>query len=176
MEIGDMAIVLKLNTPINLRYVRRTQLSSVSKMSGTTTCIFCKILAGDEPGEILYQDESVAVLKDIKPAAKYHYLAIPKKHIDNIHKLSTLSDYKDLVKKLVDCGKRVLQENGGDLNDIRLGFHCPPFNSISHLHLHIISPASEMSFITGIVFKPNSWWFQSVDQILAKLSNGNNKL
>lgn len=66
------------------------------------------------------------------------------------------------MEKLIENGKRVLQENGGDLNDIRLGFHLPPFNSISHLHLHIISPVSQMSFLNRGIFKPNTLWFASV--------------
>lgn len=70
--------------------------------------------------------------------------------------------YLFLVDKLIYNGKKVLQDNGGDINDIRIGFHCPPFNSIAHLHLHVISPVSEMSILSRIIFKPNTWWFQSV--------------
>nr|XP_023015929.1 histidine triad nucleotide-binding protein 3-like [Leptinotarsa decemlineata] len=138
-------------------------------MTNTVNCVFCKIIAGDMPGEILYQDSDVVVIEDIKPAARHHYLAIPREHIDNVNKLSTL-DHKTLVGKLVECGKKSIGENGGDLNDIRIGFHCPPFNSISHLHLHIISPASQMNFFSRLVFKPNTWWFQAVEEVLVKLS------
>ena len=59
-------------------------------------------------------------------------------------------------------GKEVLIEKGGDVNDVRLGFHLPPFNSVSHLHLHVLSPASEISLIGRLIFRPNSWWFSSV--------------
>jgi hypothetical protein len=44
----------------------------------------------------------------------------------------------------------------------RFGFHYPPFNSIHHLHLHAISPASSMSFVSRLIFRPDSWWFVSV--------------
>jgi hypothetical protein len=44
----------------------------------------------------------------------------------------------------------------------RLGFHYPPFNSVQHLHLHAISPASSMSFVSRLIFRPGSWWFVSV--------------
>lgn len=70
---------------------------------------------------------------------------------------------------MVQIGKKVLEDNGGDVNDVRLGFHCPPFNSISHLHLHVISPASEMGFFSRLVFKPNTYWFQCVRNILSLL-------
>lgn len=44
----------------------------------------------------------------------------------------------------------------------RFGFHYPPFNSIQHLHLHAISPASSMSFVSRIIFRPDSLWFVTV--------------
>lgn len=67
---------------------------------------------------------------------------------------------------MIDIGKNVLRENGGDVNDILLGFHRPPFNSVGHLHLHIISPASQMTFLSRLIFKPNSWWFEQVSILL----------
>lgn len=63
---------------------------------------------------------------------------------------------------MVDTAKRVLEGLGGDLKDVRLGFHCPPFNSIKHLHLHCLSPVENMSFLHKLMFRPNSWWFSSV--------------
>ncbi|KAJ8915762.1 hypothetical protein NQ315_004574 [Exocentrus adspersus] len=135
----------------------------------SSNCIFCKIISGEASAEILHQDEQLMVFKDIKPASKYHYLCVPKEHIININYLQTL-DHKDLLDKLISSGKKVLQENGGDINDIRMGFHRPPFNSVAHLHLHMISPASQMPFLSRLVFKPNTWWFQSVEQILEKLN------
>ncbi|RWS13541.1 hypothetical protein B4U79_13558 [Dinothrombium tinctorium] len=61
-----------------------------------------------------------------------------------------------------EIGLKVLKERGGDLNDTRLGFHWPPFNTISHLHLHVISPQSEMSFFQRFLFRPNSFYFATV--------------
>ncbi|KAJ8960362.1 hypothetical protein NQ314_006090 [Rhamnusium bicolor] len=66
------------------------------------------------------------------------------------------------MDKLIYNGIKVLEGNGGDINDITLGFHRPPFNSVGHLHLHVISPTSQMSFLSRLIFKPNTWWFQSV--------------
>lgn len=44
----------------------------------------------------------------------------------------------------------------------RFGFHWPPFNSITHLHLHAIAPVSEMSLTSRIIFKEGTLWFVSV--------------
>lgn len=42
------------------------------------------------------------------------------------------------------------------------GFHWPPFNTVHHLHLHVIYPKEEMSYISRLIFRPNSYWFVSV--------------
>ena len=44
----------------------------------------------------------------------------------------------------------------------RMGFHWPPFNSIKHLHLHVIFPESGMSFIGRQVFRPGTFYFATV--------------
>lgn len=62
----------------------------------------------------------------------------------------------------MSIGKRILNEKGCSESDILLGFHCPPFNSVKHLHLHVLAPASQMSFLRRMIFKPNTWWFSTV--------------
>ena len=42
-------------------------------------CIFCRIVAGKIPSDIVYQDEEVLAFRDINPQASVHLLVIPKK-------------------------------------------------------------------------------------------------
>ncbi|KAK5642595.1 hypothetical protein RI129_008762 [Pyrocoelia pectoralis] len=128
-------------------------------------CIFCNIILGKEG--LIYEDDEMIIFKDIKPAAQYHYLAVPKRHIKNVNELTT--NDKELVEKLINVGKQVLQESGADINDLRMGFHVPPFNSISHLHLHLITPTSGMGFLSRRIFQPNTWWFATAEYILENL-------
>ena len=44
-------------------------------------CIFCQIVAGNIPSDILYQDEEVIAFRDINPQAPTHIVIIPKTHI-----------------------------------------------------------------------------------------------
>lgn len=69
-----------------------------------------------------------------------------------------------------EIGNKILLENGGDINDVLSGFHRPPFNTVGHLHLHIISPASQMSTISRLMFRPNSLWFQCVSKKLVHIA------
>ncbi|GAB6029935.1 hypothetical protein CHUAL_005630 [Chamberlinius hualienensis] len=136
-----------------------------------SNCIFCKIASGLDPKtKLLYQDENFVVFNDIRPSTKHHYLVVPKVHIPNINSLK--EDQDELVEDLVQIGTKVLQEQGGDLDDVSLGFHRPPFTSISHLHLHVMSPTSSMGFISRLIFKPDSYWFTTVKTLRIALRKG----
>jgi hypothetical protein len=66
------------------------------------------------------------------------------------------------VKELVSIGQELVTSKNGDLKDCRMGFHWPPFNSISHLHLHVIFPESKMTTLGRLLYRPNSFYFASV--------------
>ena len=47
-------------------------------------CLFCKIVAGKIPSEVVYQDDEFFVFKDIQPWAPVHFLIVPKMHIPSL--------------------------------------------------------------------------------------------
>ncbi len=51
-------------------------------------CIFCKIVAGEIPADILYHDDEIIAFRDINPVAPTHLLIIPRKHIPSLAHLS----------------------------------------------------------------------------------------
>lgn len=51
----------------------------------------------------------------------------------------------------------------------RTGFHWPPFNTVNHLHLHVISPIDRMNAMRKMLFSPNMFWFVSVSIEIIKL-------
>lgn len=52
-----------------------------------STCIFCKIAAGEIPSKTIYEDENFRVILDISPATKGHALILPKEHYANLYEL-----------------------------------------------------------------------------------------
>ena len=48
-------------------------------------CLFCKMIAGEIPCDIVYENESVFAFRDIDPKAPTHILLIPRKHIRSIN-------------------------------------------------------------------------------------------
>lgn len=130
-------------------------------------CIFCNIVNKFENTQILYEDDDICVFPDIKPASKLHLLIIPKRHIEDV-KCLTPAD-KELVNKILLVAHEQLFKNNLSLDDARLGYHWPPFRSVKHLHLHAIAPASEMGFISRLIFKKDSYWFVSPDYVASML-------
>lgn len=101
-------------------------------------CIFCKIAAGEIPGDIQYEDETVLAFKDISPVAPVHILIIPKKH------LSSLADVSEadagLLGKLMLIGRSLAKENGLAEDGYRLVLNTGlgAGQTVFHLHLHLL--------------------------------------
>ena len=136
------------------------------------SCVFCRIADGVEGKEsdILYKDEDFVCFRDIRPVASHHYLIVPRQHLPNVKYLD--STYVSIVERMVEVGKSLLQKQGGDTKDVRTGFHWPPFTSVKHLHLHVISPTSDLGFLArNVVYKPDGWVFATSDWTISYLKN-----
>ena len=100
-------------------------------------CVFCKIVNGEIPGFIVYEDEHTMVFMDIAGDVDGHMLAIPKKHVKSILDCDpqTLSRLMAAVKKVSNHCVDVCGYDGVNLlnaSDESAG------QSVPHFHIHII--------------------------------------
>ncbi|XP_018550086.1 adenosine 5'-monophosphoramidase HINT3 [Lates calcarifer] len=136
--------------------------------SGGEDCPFCQIVNKQTDTEILLSDDQLVCFRDLKPGATHHYLIIPRRHIDNCKTLQ--GDDIPLVEQMQKMGRSILEKNEVcDQDDVRMGFHLPPFSSVPHLHLHALAPASKMNFRSQLHYGPQSHWFITVDKVLSQL-------
>ncbi|KAM6909842.1 adenosine 5'-monophosphoramidase HINT3 [Xenentodon cancila] len=156
--------------------VQQPSQRDVSKTSGEPAagydkkCIFCKIVNNEMGTELLHNDDDISCFRDIHPGAPHHYLVVPSAHVGNCKSLNR--EHVPLVERMVDIGKEVLQKsNITDLTDARFGFHWPPFCSVTHLHLHVLAPVSQMGFMSRIFYRLNSYWFITADQLIEHLNS-----
>lgn len=100
-------------------------------------CVFCKIVKKEIPAEIVYENDSVLVFRDIKPAAPVHLLLIPKKHIPTFFDL----EEKDagLLGELHLAAARVARDMGLE-NGFRLVSNCnrDAGQLVFHIHYHLM--------------------------------------
>eukprot|EP00668_Euglena_longa_P003696 GGOE01004338.1.p1 GENE.GGOE01004338.1~~GGOE01004338.1.p1 ORF type:complete len:185 (-),score=29.68 GGOE01004338.1:448-1002(-) len=148
--------------------LRKEKESADSMKDENKACVFCRIAANIESAAVLYRDDKFLAIRDHRPAAPHHYLVLPICHMDDAKHLTR----KDIptVEKMAAIGKQVLEDQGAPVNDVRFGFHWPPFQAIRHLHLHCVGPVSEMGYFNKkVAFRPDSWCFVTVEWLLDHL-------
>ena len=101
-------------------------------------CIFCQIIAGKIPSEILYQDEEVIAFRDINPQAPTHLLIIPRKHITSLADISEAES--TLIGHMVNIANRLAKEEGVFERGYRLVISCGEEGGqlVPHLHMHLL--------------------------------------
>jgi histidine triad (HIT) family protein len=102
------------------------------------TCVFCKIIKKEIPGDIVYEDDEILAFKDINPVAPVHILVIPKKHIDKLTDLSKVDEavigrIYGVINKIAkeqeidEKGYRVIIKSGEDGGQV-----------VRHVHFHLL--------------------------------------
>jgi len=101
-------------------------------------CIFCRIVSGEIPCSLVYQDDSVMAFNDINPLAPVHILIISKQHIDSAQDINEgnsqvvahiFEKIPAIAKEagISDTGYRVITNIGKDGGQ-----------AVPHLHFHIL--------------------------------------
>ena len=73
-------------------------------------CIFCKIVAKEIPGDVVYADEYVTAFRDIQPVAPTHVLIVPNKHIPSVNELTEEDAY--LLGKMNLAAQQIAKTEG----------------------------------------------------------------
>ncbi len=105
-------------------------------------CIFCKIIAKEIPGDILFEDERVVAFRDIQPAAPTHILIVPTKHIPSMNE-ATAED-ESLLGYMHLVAQKLAKEEGVDESGYRLTINTGPDGGqvVYHIHLHLMGGRS----------------------------------
>ena len=103
-----------------------------------SACLFCRIVEGTIPADILFQDDQALAFRDINPQAPVHVLVIPKRHVPSLQ--DSANEDRDLLARLLllckemahrhglaDSGYRVVTNVGRDAGQ-----------TVSHMHLHVL--------------------------------------
>jgi histidine triad (HIT) family protein len=73
-------------------------------------CIFCKIVAGQIPSDVVYTDDRVIAFRDINPMAPVHLLIIPREHIVSLNDIT--EHETPLVGHMVQVAKQLAKQQG----------------------------------------------------------------
>jgi histidine triad (HIT) family protein len=101
-------------------------------------CLFCRIVAGEIPADIVYTDERSLAFRDINPQAPAHLLVIPRDHLESLDEATR--NEETLLGHLLRVGARVANEQGLSESGYRtvINTGAGAGQSVFHLHLHVI--------------------------------------
>ena len=102
------------------------------------TTIFSKIITGDIPADIVYQDDLVTAFRDINPQAPTHILIVPNKEIPTVNDLTEADE--QVAGRLLLVAKKLAAQEGIAEDGYRLMINCNQHGGqeVFHLHLHLL--------------------------------------
>jgi histidine triad (HIT) family protein len=110
-------------------------------------CLFCRMVAGEVPADVVAETDRVLAFRDINPQAPTHVLVIPKEHYRNAGALATGDP--DLLGEVLRLAQAVAEEEGlvrGD--DVEPGYRLvantgpQAGQSVDHVHFHVLGGRS----------------------------------
>ena len=103
-----------------------------------SSCIFCKIIAKEIPGKIVYEDDTFIAFDDINPQAPVHMLIVPKEHIPTFNDLK--ESHKEMVGHLSSVVNKLAEIKKIKEPGFRVVINCNPAGGqmVYHLHVHLM--------------------------------------
>ena len=102
-----------------------------------TPCVFCQIVSGEAPADVVYRGPGVMAFRDIKPQAPTHILVIPTRHLSSIDEMQ--SGDVDLVGGLIATAAKIAESEVLH-QGYRLVINTGPQGgqSVGHVHVHLL--------------------------------------
>lgn len=102
------------------------------------SCIFCRIIRGELPSTLLYQDEQAVAFKDIAPIAPVHILIVPRQHLASA--AETTAENAPLIGHLIAVAAQLAREQGIAESGYRLVTNIGRNGGqgVFHLHWHLL--------------------------------------
>lgn len=100
-------------------------------------CVFCKIVSGDVPANIVHQDGDLVAFRDLNPQAPVHLLIVPRKHIASMNEAA--DEDQGLLGRLFLAARELAAKEGVD-QGYRLVNNCGSSagQSVFHIHVHLL--------------------------------------
>ena len=110
-------------------------------MASEPDCLFCGIVAGSVPSEIIADDAHAIAIRDINPVAEVHLLVIPRQHVRSLHDLALGDgdgDAEVLAGSLALAQAVADHEGVADGYGVATNVGAEGGQSVFHLHFHVV--------------------------------------
>jgi len=101
-------------------------------------CLFCRIVAGELPSNLVHDDELILAIRDIAPRAPTHILILSREHIDSAADLTEADG--PLLGRIFGVAAELARREGIDSAGYRLVSNVGSWGgqSVRHLHVHLL--------------------------------------
>ena len=101
-------------------------------------CLFCKIISGEIPSNLLYEDDTCVAFNDINPQAPTHILVIPHDHFSSLNKAKKA--HKELLGHLLLKASEIARDKNIAENGYRIviNTNADGGQTVFHLHVHLL--------------------------------------
>jgi len=101
-------------------------------------CLFCRIVRGEIPADVVAEGDSWIAFRDIQPQAPVHVLVIPRDHVDSVGRLQ--AEDAALGGELLLAAAEVARSEGVDESGYRIVTNVGERagQSVFHLHVHVL--------------------------------------
>ena len=98
-------------------------------------CLFCSIVAGEVPGDVVLETDDLVGFLDARPVFKGHVLLVPREHVDTLPDLpAALRDpFLEAAQRIAVAVKDALGAQGSFV-----AINNTVSQSVPHLHLHVV--------------------------------------
>ena len=105
-------------------------------------CLFCRIIAGEIPGNLIFEGPDLVAFKDINPQAPLHALIVPRRHIATLNDLAPGDD--GLVGMMFRQAAALAKQHGYAERGYRTVLNCnrDAGQTVFHIHLHLLAGRS----------------------------------
>ncbi len=100
-------------------------------------CLFCKIVAGEVPAQIVDEDELTVAFMDINPATRGHALVIPRGHSRNLLEIGE-EDLEATMLAAQRLAGKAVERLGADGVNLMNGCGSAAWQTVFHFHVHVI--------------------------------------
>jgi histidine triad (HIT) family protein len=107
-------------------------------MTAVADCLFCKIVAGEIPADVVHRTERTIAFRDLHPQARTHVLVVSKDHYEDAVTLATQAP--DVLAEVVAAGGEVAKAEGMTESGYRFVYNTGPDagRTVFHAHLHVV--------------------------------------
>lgn len=108
-----------------------------SSVDSSADCLFCKVVAGEIPADVVHEGRLVLAFRDISPVAPTHVLVVPRRHHRDVGALA--AQEPDALVELAQVAAQLAGAEGRDAFRLVFNTGASAGQSVFHVHGHVLA-------------------------------------